>query len=360
MTAKDYYEILGISRTADQKEIKAAYRRLARKHHPDVNKGDKAAEEKFKQVAEAFAVLSDTEKRARYDGGGHEAFGAGFNPFAGVDAQHFDFGFGDLSDLLRGAGFNFGGQRSHSTGRQAVRRGEDLRLEVRVPFLSAVRGDTVELAIPRHGGCEECNGSGLRPGASETGCPDCAGSGRRAQRRGGLHVSLRCSRCGGAGRLRGEPCRRCNGSARVPLEDRVKVRIPAGIEDGGMVRLAGKGNSGLAGGPPGDAYVTIRVEPDAVFQRQGNQLICDVPVGLATAALGGKIEVPTLNGGATISIPAGTRSGQKFRLKGRGVPAAQGRAAGDLFAVVQIHPPRKLDKRSRELLEEFQRLNPSA
>jgi curved DNA-binding protein len=284
---QDYYEILGVPRTAGDREIKAAYRRLARKYHPDVNKGDKQAEEKFKEVAEAFAVLSDKDKRSRYDRGGHEAFGPGFDPFAGFDFGQFDAGFGDLSSLFEMFGFGPGGRRG---GRTGTRRGSDVRAELRIPFATAVKGDTVEMAIPRAGG-----------------------------------------------------------------QERLKVRIPAGIDDGGTMRLAGKGN---AGSPPGDAYLTVRIDRHPLFRREGRDLICDVSVGIARAALGGRVDVETLDGKTTINVPPGTRSGQRLRLRGRGVPSSSGKPAGDLYVVVQIHPPKALDARSRELLEEFERLNP--
>jgi curved DNA-binding protein len=287
MMKKDYYEILGVPRTADAKEVKAAYRKLARKYHPDVNKGDKTAEERFKEVAEAFAVLSDKDKRAKYDRGGHEAFGPGFDPFAGFDTGQFDAGFGDLSSILEMFGFGArGGQGPRARGR----RGGDVRVELRVPFMVAVLGDTVEFAIPRHG-------------KSET----------------------------------------------------MKVRLPAGTEDGGTLRLAGKGSPGS---PPGDVYLKLRVDPHPTFRREGRNLVSDISIGIARATLGGQVEVGTLNGKATVNIPPGTRSGQKLRLRGRGVPAAAGRPAGDLYVVVQIRPPKDLDPRSRELLEEFDRLNP--
>lgn len=284
---RDYYEVLGVPRTAGDKEIKAAYRRLARKYHPDVNAGDKQAEEKFKEVAEAFAVLSDKDKRSRYDQGGHEAFGPGFDPFAGFDFGQFDAGFGDLSSLFEMFGFGPGGGRR---GRTRPRRGSDVRLELRIPFVTAVKGDTVEMAIPRQTGHE-----------------------------------------------------------------RLKVRIPAGIDDGGTMRLAGKGS---VGSPPGDAYLTVRIDRHPVFRREGRDLICDVSVGIARAVLGGKVEVETLDGKTTINVPPGTRSGQRLRLRGRGVPSSSGKPAGDLYVVLQIHPPKALDARSRELMEEFERLNP--
>jgi DnaJ-class molecular chaperone len=306
-TKKDYYQVLGVSRDAGDKEIKAAYRRLARQYHPDVNKGDKAAEEKFKEVGEAFAVLSDKEKRARYDRGGHAAFGAGFDPFAGFDPSQFEFGFGDIADIFEmftgqrgpgGARGPRGARVRYSTGGMP-RRGEDLRFETRIGFMDAVRGTTLELSIPRRGG-----------------------------------------------------------RGRLAREERVKVRIPPGVEHGGTVRLQGRGDAGTGGGPAGDLFLVLNVEPHPDFRREGRDLLCDVPVGLARAALGGTVEVPSLDGPTRITIPAGTRSGQKFRLKGKGVPASSRKPAGDLFAVIQIHPPKSLDERSRELLEEFQQRNP--
>ncbi len=283
---KDYYSVLGVDRAATEKEIKAAYRKLARKYHPDVNAGDKRAEEKFKEVAEAFAVLSDKSKRAQYDRGGHKAFGPGFDPFAGFDAGSFDFGSGDISSILEM--FGMGGRRPGARRRAA--RGADLRLELSVSFETAVLGGEIGIVVPHTG-------------------------------------------------------------------ERVKVRLPAGIDDGSMVRLPGKGEGG-PGIAAGDAYVTVHVTPHPAFRRDGLDLHCDVSIGLARAALGGRVVVQTLDGPATIEIPAGSRSGQKFRLKGRGVPGSAGRPGGDLYAVVQIEPPKRLDARSRELLEEFERLNP--
>ena len=288
---KDYYEILGVPRTADGKQIKAAYRRLARKYHPDVNNSDKQSEERFKEVAEAFAVLSDKDKRAKYDRGGHEAFGPGFDPFAGFDFGQADVGFGDVSSLFEMFGFGAGRRQGF---RGPPRRGADLRFEVRISLAQAVMGDTLQLAVPRQG-----------------------------------------------------------------TQERIKVRIPSGIGDGDTLRLPGKGEPGSARSQSGDAYLTVRVEPHPVFRQEGRDLICEVRVGLARAALGGAVEVTTLTDKATITLPAGTRSGQKLRLKGRGAPASGGKPAGDLYAVIQIQPPKVLDPRSRELMEEFDRLNPA-
>lgn len=314
---KDYYEILGVSRSATEKDLKSAYRKQARKYHPDVNPGDKTAEEKFKEVSAAFAVLSDPEKRAKYDRGGHAAFEPGFDPFQGTTIDFQDLGLGNLSDIFEL--FGGGGRRGRGV-RHAP--GEDLQLEMSLPFVRAIHGTTVEVAIPR-----------------ATTCTTCAGRGRTAN---------------------GAPCRACRGSGRVTVNETVKVRIPAGIDDGERVRIAGKGNDGVGGGRAGDAYVHIRVEPHPMFRREGPDLVCDVPVGVVKATLGGDLDVPTLEGHATIKIPPGTRGGQRFRLKGRGVAARAGHPAGHLYAIVQIVTQKDLDPRSRELLEEYARLNPGA
>jgi molecular chaperone DnaJ len=362
-TKKDYYEILGVSRTASEKEIKAAYRKLARKYHPDVNKGDKGSEEAFKEVAEAFAVLSDKEKRAQYDRGGHAAFDPGFNPFAGFDPQQFDFGSGtgifeDLFGQMFGGGFADAFGRGRRGSRSSRGRGQDLRFETTLPFLDAVKGTTIDLKVPRLVACETCAGSGIQAGQGPSVCQHCGGRGQQEHQQGGLRFAVACPHCGGRGRAAGPPCPGCAGEGRVRREDRVKVRIPAGVSDGATLRLAGKGDAGRAGGPPGNLLLRIGVEPHGQFRRDGRDIYCDVTVGLALAALGGTIQVPTLDGTSTVSLPASTRSGQKLRLRGQGISGNGGQAAGDLYAVIQIQPPASLDARSRELLEEFQRLNP--
>jgi DnaJ-class molecular chaperone len=297
---KDYYEILGVSRTATEKDLKTAYRKLARKYHPDVNPGDKSAEAKFKEVSEAFAVLSSPEKRAKYDRGGHEAFEPGFNPFQGSTIDFEDLGLGNLSDIFELFG---GGGRGRRGAGRGPRRGEDLQLEMSLPFADAIHGTTVEVGIPRA-----------------------------------------VARAGG----------------RATVTEKVKTRIPPGIDDGERIRIPGKGNEGAGGGPAGDAYVVIRVEPHPLFKRDGNDLVCEIPIGVVKATLGGDLDVPTLEGRATIKIPPGTRGGQRFRLKGRGVAARAGHPAGDLYAAVQIVTPKNLDARSRELFEELSRLIPNA
>jgi DnaJ-class molecular chaperone len=294
-TKKDYYEILGIPKNATDKQIKAAYRKLARKYHPDHNPGNKGAEDKFKEVAEASAVLSDPEKRAKYDQRGHEAFGPEFDPFAGTGFDFRNMGAIDINDLFEMLG---GGGRARS-GRTRATRGQDLETEIRLPFLDAVMGSTFELNLPRRG-----------PGGTRT-------------------------------------------------EERVKVRIPPGIDEGGRVRLPGKGDAGANGGPAGDMYLVVRVEPHPMVRREGRDLYVDVPVTISRAALGGTIVVPTPDGTSTISLPAGTRSGQRMRLRGKGIPATSAAPAGDLFAVIQIVPPKSLDARSRQLLEELDKLHPA-
>ena len=352
---KDYYELLGVPRGASDKKIKAAYRRLARKHHPDVNKGDRGAEERFKEISEAFAVLSDPNKRAAYDRGGHAAFGPGFDPFAGFDFR--SAGLGDLSDLLGGLFGGFAGfGQAAGRGRRA-QRGSDLHMEMSIPFVDAVRGATLNLVVPRQAVCDECSGSGTAGGSRPAPCPDCGGSGQRRRAGGPIRFAMPCSRCGGSGRSPGAACARCGGQGRRPGENRVTVRIPAGVSGGDTVRLAGKGDAGAAGAPPGDLFLKLRVEPHESFRRQGRDLYCDVTIGLAQAALGTTVRVQTLDGSATIRIPPGTPSGKKFRLRGKGVPSRNG-GSGDLFAVIQIQPPEKLDKRSRELLEELRGLHP--
>jgi molecular chaperone DnaJ len=315
---KDYYDILGVSRSANDKELKAAYRKLARKYHPDVNPGDKTAEEKFKEVSGAFAVLSDPDKRAKYDRLGHDAFEPGFDPFQGTTIDFQDLGLGNLSDIFEL--FGGGAARRRGAPRRAA-RGEDLQLEMSLPFGDAIHGTTVEVAIPR---------------------------------------GIACATCGGTGRVGGGVCRVCRGGGRIQSTEKVKTRIPAGIDDAERIRIPGKGNDGIGGGPAGDAYVNVRVEAHPMFRREGDDLVCEVPVGVIKATLGGDLDVPTLEGRAVIKIPAGTRGGQRFRLKGRGVAARAGHPTGHLYAVVQIVTPRDLDPQSRELFEQLARLNPNA
>ena len=273
--------------------------------------------------------------------------------------MQFDFGSGtgvfeDLFGQMFGGGF--GGARRAS--RPSASRGQDLRFETTIPFMDAVRGSTLELMVPRLGPCDACVGTGVRAGEGQSVCQQCGGRGQQEHQQGGLRFAVACPSCGGAGRSAGPPCPSCRGDGRIRREERVKVRVPAGVKDGATLRISGKGDAGRGGGPPGNLLLRIGVEPHERFRREGRDIYCDVTVGLARSALGGTVEVPTLDGTSTITLPAGTKSGQKLRLRGKGIAGSAGDSGGDLFAVIQIQPPRSLDARSRELLEEFQSLNP--
>ena len=361
MAKRDFYEILGVPRGASPQEIKRAYRRHARKHHPDVNPGDKAAESKFKEVSKAYEVLSDSEKRRRYDHLGHEAFasgGRGAEPgggFAGVDLGGFDFrsgGFGDLGDLLSDFMGQRGGASSSGSG-----KGEDLHYTLDINFDDTIRGLSTEISVQRHSRCGRCDGSGAHPGSALETCPECGGSGR--SRGGGLlRVKQSCRRCGGNGRISREPCTVCGGRGATFGTERIAVRIPPGVDTGSRVRLQGMGEPGRNGGPAGDLYIITRVRPHPVLQRKGDNLYLETPITISEAALGARIEVPTFDGATTMRIPPETSSGQVFRLRGKGVPHLKGGGQGDQFVTVTIVAPRNLDARSQELLREFARLNP--
>jgi molecular chaperone DnaJ len=357
-TQRDYYEILGVDKSADAKQIKSAYRKLAMKYHPDRNPDDLAAEAKFKEVAEAFAILSDQEKRAKYDRGGHAAFGSNFDPFSGTgfDFNGTNFGGMDFSDLF--SMFTGGGRRGPRGGRAAARRGQDIQFEITISFRTAVLGDTIDVKLPRKAACGVCHGTGARPGGRQRACIDCGGSGQVAQRHGGMQIAVPCTRCQGSGQMPGVACDPCQGTGQRGTVQKIRVKVPGGIENGGRVVLSGKGDAGSRGGQAGDAYLRIRVEKDGVFTRKNRDLHCEITLGIAEAALGCAVSVPGLSGPTTIQVPPGTRSGQKFRIRGGGVPAGGRSPAGDLYAAVQIHPPARMDDRSRELMEEFARLNP--
>jgi len=360
MAKRDYYDVLGVSRKASEREIKRVYRKLARKYHPDVNPGDSEAEAKFKEVTEAYEALSDPKKRRQYDQFGHQPSAAataeGAGPGFGVDFGPFtEFGrggFGGIRDIFSDL---FGGQPGTPT---APQKGEDLHYSIDVDFDDAVRGLSTEIVLQKHVLCDICQGSGAEPGSAPQSCPECGGSGRRQISRGTLSMTSTCPRCHGGGKVVLKPCRTCGGRGMVYRTERIKVKIPPGVDTGSRIRLTGKGEPGKNGGPPGDLYVTTRVHPHRFFERKGDNIYCTISVTITEAALGARVEVPTVDGKATMTIPAGTPSGRIFRLRDKGVPYLKGGGRGDQYVTVQVVVPQNLDERSQQLLREFSRLNP--
>jgi molecular chaperone DnaJ len=352
MAKQDYYRTLGVERSASEDEIKKAYRKLAHKYHPDKNPGNKQAEEHFKSINEAYEVLSDAQKRRQYDTFGHAGVGAGgFEGFGGFDFGRGGFGdiFGDIFEDF------FGGTR----GRARVRpeRGADLRYNLEITLEEVVSGKEVKVRIPRWETCPDCRGSGAKTAIGVRTCPTCNGSGSTRFQQGLFTISRTCSHCGGEGRIITDPCPRCHGEKRIHRDKTISVKIPAGVESGTRLRLSGEGEPGFNGGSPGDLYVVITVKEHPVFSREGDNLLCEVPIGFVQAALGTKIEVSTLKGKATVHIPAGTQDGKVFRLKGLGVPHLSGHGTGDQLVRVQVQIPTKLTSKQRELLEEYARLS---
>lgn len=358
MAKRDYYEVLGVSREATKTEIKKAYKRLARRYHPDVNK-EPDAEEKFKEVAEAYRVLSDDQLRAKYDQFGHAAFDrrGGGQDFGGFG------GFGDFSDF---AGFDdifdmFFGGRTQRSARPGPERGADLRYDLELDFIDAVKGLETEIEVPRIELCEKCHGNGAEPGTPIETCPYCGGSGQVRQERTtafGRFVNVTtCPRCRGEGKLIRQPCSQCRGEGRVQRHRRVKVKIPAGVDDGTRLRVRGEGEAGVRGGPPGDLYIFVSVKEHDFFERRGRDIYCEVPISIVQAALGDRVEVPTIDGEEELVIPAGVQSGEVLRIRGRGVPAPQGYGRGDQCVVVRVVTPTKLTQKQRELLIEFAKAN---
>lgn len=348
MSKRDYYEVLGVSRHATEQEIKSAYRKLALKYHPDRNPGDKAAEERFKEAAEAYAVLADADKRHMYDRFGHAGLGgaatSGFDPsvFTG-----FEDILGGLGDIF-GFGDAFGGRR-----RGGPQRGADLRYDLEITFEESARGAETTIQIPRQEACDTCGGSGAAPGSRPTTCPQCQGRGQLRYQQGFFTVARTCGQCRGAGSVITSPCGVCRGAGRTQKQRKLTVKIPAGIATGQRLRLSGEGEAGPGGGPPGDLYVVIHVQDHPFFQRDGNDLYCEVPLNYTTLALGGQIRIPTLEGTQEVSIPEGTQTGTTFRLRGRGMPDVTGRGHGDLLVTVKVLTPRKLTKEQRKLLEQL-------
>ncbi len=352
MGKRDYYEVLGVSRNASEADLKAAYRKLAMQHHPDRNPGDKACEQRFKEINEAYDVLKDAEKRAAYDRFGHAAFEPGM-------AAHSGFGFGDdfastFSSIFDDL-FGMGGRRGRSSGRE---RGADLRFNMEITLEEAFTGKTAEIRIPTSVTCEVCSGAGAKPGTRPKTCATCAGHGKIRQTQGFFTLERTCPSCHGRGQVIDNPCNACGGSGRVTRERTLSVQIPAGVEDGTRIRLAGEGEAGIRGGPPGDLYIFLSISPHELFQRDGADLHCRVPISMVTAALGGEFEVPSIDGGkARVKVPPGTQSGRRFRLAGKGMPVLRSKQVGDMYVQVLVETPQNLTKRQRELLAEFEKLS---
>lgn len=349
MEKVDLYKVLEVSKEASQDEIRRSYRRLARKYHPDANPGDRAAEERFKEIQQAYEVLSNPEKRREYDEGPRTFFGSqGAGQPGGAD-------FGDISDLLGGFG-NLGDifGRTAGTTRTAKVRGENLTVNVRLSFKDALNGVTTRVGVPVEEACGECRGTGAAPGTAPLTCPECGGRGVQSRDQGFFALSTPCSRCGGEGRIIEKPCSVCGGNGRVRRNRQVKVRIPAGAKDGMKVRIPGRGSAGRRGGPAGDLYVVTRVEEHPVFKRRGDDFVVEVPVSFVEAVLGAQIDVPRPGGGTVkVRLPAGTQDGKQFKVRGAGAPRTRksGKENGDLIVRVGVVVPKKLKRREREILE---------
>ncbi len=344
---RDYYELLGIDRGASETEIKKAYRKMAMKYHPDRNPDDKKAEEHFKDVQKAYAILSDPQKRAAYDQFGHAGVdgGAGHGGFGG-----FSGGFGDVfGDIFENI-FSQQGQ-----GRQSrAQRGSDLQMTVQLTLEEAAQGKQIEITVPRHIGCGTCDATGAKKGSKPKSCETCNGVGQVRMQQGFFSIQQTCPSCQGVGQVVTEPCTSCHGSGRVRENKKLTVKIPAGVDTSDRVRLGGEGEAGAYGGPSGDLYVQVSIKPHAIFERHDRDLLCEVPINYATATLGGQIEVPTLEGRVTLKIPPETQTGKSFRLRGKGVQSARSHSKGDLLCKVVVETPVQLDKRQKELLEQFQ------
>lgn len=345
MAKQDYYQILGVKRGAGADELKKAYRKLAMECHPDHNPNDAEAEQRFKEVNEAYDVLKDEQKRAAYDQFGHAAFEqGGFGNGRGFDGAS---SFADVFDDLFGE--FMGGRRGGAT------RGADLRYNLEISLEDAYHGQTAKIRVPTSVACEECHGSGAAGDSKPSTCQTCRGAGKVRAQQGFFTIERSCPSCGGAGRVIENPCRVCGGQGRVHREKNLAVNIPAGVEEGTRIRLAGEGEAGLRGGPPGDLYIFLSIEPHRFFRRDGLHLYCRVPITMVKAALGGTVEVPSLDGGrARVTIPAGTQTGKQFRLKGKGMPTMRGAGQGDMFVQAVVETPVSLTKRQKDLLQEFE------
>jgi molecular chaperone DnaJ len=355
MAKRDFYEVLGVGRSADEKELKSAYRKLAKQFHPDANPGDKTAEAKFREVSEAYEILRDPQKKAAYDRFGHQAFegggrgpGAGFGPdFNSSMSDIFEDLFGDFMGGQRGRG-------ARGRGNSGASRGADLRYNMEISLTEAFTGKTAQIRVPSSVTCETCKGTGAKAGSSPKTCGTCGGAGAVRSQSGFFTVERTCPTCQGRGQVIADPCGSCGGQGRVTKERTLSVNIPSGVEDGTRIRLAGEGEAGMRGGPAGDLYIFLSVRPHEFFQRDGSDLFCKVPVSMTTASMGGEIEVPTIDGKkARVAIPEGTQTGKQFRLKAKGMPVLRSSQFGDMYIQVAVETPVNLSKRQRELLREF-------
>lgn len=355
---RDYYEVLGVPKSASVDEIKSAYRKLAKKYHPDLNPDDKSAEEKFKEVGEAYEVLSDQEKRARYDQFGH----AGVDPNYGAGGGAYGGGFGvDLEDILGdlfGGGFGGFGGGTRRANPNGPRKGADIRVSLPLSFMEAVHGCKKTVSVDRQDACPTCGGSGAAKGTSPETCSDCHGTGYvTVQKRtpfGVMQSSQPCARCGGRGKIISSPCPKCHGTGKTTNTKRVEVTVPAGVDDDQMLRLTGLGDAGRNGGPAGDLIVILTVRPDAMFQRDGYDVHVTVPITYSQAVLGAEVEVPTIDGKVQLTVPEGTQSGAPFRMRGKGIQYVNGRGRGDQLVTVVVEIPKKLTKTQREALKKFE------
>ena len=346
MAKRDYYEVLGVSKSASADEIKKAYRRLAMKHHPDRNKDDDGSEARFKEAKEAYEVLKDADKRSAYDRFGHDGVRGAAGGAGGFGAE----GFGDIFGDVFGDIFGGGGRRG---GGPQVFRGADLGYELKLDLEKAVAGDDVKIDVPTQVTCETCKGSGAKKGSEPVQCTTCGGVGQVRMQQGFFSIQQTCPACKGAGTTIADPCKDCHGRGRVRKTRTLAVKVPAGVDDGDRIRLSGEGEAGRNGGPPGDLYVEIRVKPHKLFERDGSNLSCEVPVSIAVATLGGEVELPTLDGNVALKVPPGTQSGKVFRLRGKGVRTVRDARLGDLFAQVAVETPINLTSEQKELLEKF-------
>lgn len=354
-TKRDYYEILGVDRGASDADIKKAYRKLAKQYHPDVNPGDKVAETKFKEANEAYEILSDSQKRAQYDKFGHA--GTDPNGFGGFGGGYSDIDFGNIGDIFEsffGGGSGFG--RS-SKAKKGPQKGNDLKYSMDISFEEAAFGVEKEISINRTENCATCSGTGSKPGTEPATCKHCNGTGQTQYKQStpfGQFVNIKtCDVCGGEGKIITDPCHTCSGKGRIRKNVKLKINIPAGIDDGQAISLRGEGDPGMRGGPSGDLYISIRVRPHSLFQRQGTDVICEIPITFVQAALGSELDIPTLDGKVKYTIPEGTQTGTVFKIKGKGIPFIRGNGRGDQYLKVNVEVPQRLNERQKEILREF-------